>query len=179
MDKLKKEIKVEPIKSILGKYNGQEFLIEPFITFEHGNMLYTTYVETYFDEESSMVERKINADISFVLAITDLCTTIDIEKIKDIDGFVYGGLWKEIYSNIANYDEYVKNINILIERIENQNAIEKSIGSVIDNLGNKLMNFIENVDLSTENIDKLINELSDSKKDFEKRLPDVFNNKEE
>ena len=179
MDELRKKIKIEPIRPIQMKHNGQEFLIEPFITFEHGRMLYANYEDTYFDKESTMVERKINADISFMLAVTDLCTTINIEEIKDIDGFVHGGLWKEIYSNITNYDEYVNNISILINRIEHQNAIEKSIGSVIDNLGNKLMNFIENIDLSTENIDKLINELSSSKDDFEKRLPNVFNTKEE
>jgi hypothetical protein len=136
-------------------FNEQRFLIESYISLKNQYILTENYIESYFNDLIPITDRQFNAKYSLILGVVDLCTTISIENM-DLDELISSGLWNIIVKEIKNFDELLMDIEKIVRKLENERAIQMSVGSIIDRGVQKFLSFIENMDLS----EKTINELS-------------------
>jgi hypothetical protein len=71
-------------------------------------------------------------------------------------------LWEKIISKITNYAIFRDDLDLIVEKLEDQKAIEKSIGSTIDKASTKVFEFLDKVsqlDLSEAGVKKLVEDL--------------------
>ena len=164
MEKIKIEIKeLEPVKF---SYNEQEIFVNSQLSLSDKMTLFRNYIDVYF-RDGDIGDNYIEARYGLILGITDLCTNIDIDALN-LDDYV-GSLWKEVYSKITNYNEFMSDIYNITKSISDNNAAVKSVGGVLDKFTNEFMNFIKTVDLSSDGIQKLISEFKTETTDFNKK----------
>jgi hypothetical protein len=144
----------------------QKILINPIISLKDKIMLFRNYVDSYF-KDGEVVDNYIDAKYGLIFGITDLCTNIDIQSLN-IDEYV-GGLWKDVSSKISNYNEFMSDIYNIVKTISDNNAVVKSVGSVIDKLASDIMKSTKGTDLSPDGIKNLLEEFQGQKKDFDSK----------
>jgi hypothetical protein len=151
---------------IIHSKDEQKILINPIISLKDKIMLFHNYVDSYF-KDGEVVSNYIDARYGLIFGITDLCTNIDIQSL-DIDEYICG-LWKEVYSRIANYNDFMSDIYNIVKTIADNSAVSKSVGSVIDKVAGDLIRITQKMDLSPEGIKDLVGELQGQTKEFDEK----------
>jgi DNA repair ATPase RecN len=153
--------------------------VDPYISLSNEKQLIRDYTTSYFQSDD-IVASYIEAEYSLVLQILSYQTSlkiVDDEKvILDIDNFMATELWNKIKDSIKNYAIFIEHLSVIIKRIEDQKALEKSIGANIDKIATKAFEFLDKVsqlDLSEDGVKKMVGELSDISNKYFKDYGDL------
>ena len=117
--------------------------IKPYLSTGEQLQLINNYIQNYFfpDEDeklTGMVESDpFNAEYALRLEIIDMCTSIDGSSVEAMNIF-YTDLWEVIKNSVINYDEFRSILSKIINEIEREQSLRKSIGSVIDGLMSRI-----------------------------------------
>lgn len=125
-------------------HNGQTITVDPVISSQTRLKALSLYRQ-YFFEAESIEEALVLAENALVLVILDDQTDIIVpeveEELLDIDNIVASGLFDEICSNLKNFHELLVNIDKMVKYVREDIAVSKSIGSVLDEVASKLIDF--------------------------------------
>jgi hypothetical protein len=149
-------------------HNGQEIIVNPYISLTTKTILFRNYIESYY-KIGDIVNNFLDAKYSLILGIIDLCTNISLENI-DIDALISSGVWDKIRINIKNYNDVTADLYIILKFISEKNSMEKSMSSTFDKLSESIINFMHNLDLSSDGINSLIKELNKETSEFDKKF---------
>jgi hypothetical protein len=138
--------------------------IMPYISPVTEALLIQSYVDSYF-MDNSIIDNFLQAEWGLVLRVIDYMTSVKIvedENSASLESLITSGLWKSVRGEIENYEEFRNNLDKVVRDIKEQKALEISVGSVLNNVSNKIIQFVEKiqeVDLSQEGIQKLVSDL--------------------
>jgi hypothetical protein len=168
----KKAIQILPKKSIEFTFEKQDILIYPYISLANETKVISDYCGSLF-KDGEFLGNYIEAEYSLVLSILDLNTNIQITDenniIIDLDDLLASGIWEQVNRRIENYDRVRSHLDNVVRNLIREKDLEKSIGSTIDNLSNKifvLLDKIADLDLSEDGIKQLLTELRQISADF-------------
>jgi len=164
MDKI--QLKFKPIEWVeIMSEDNPNIKVNPFISLENKMILFKNYTSSYFATDD-FVDNYINAYYGLMLGVVDLCTNISVENL-DMNDFVSSGLWKTIKSKISNYQEVQSDLYSLIKLYSEQRVAEQSMGVAFDRFSESILSFIQGIDLSSEGVQKIINQFQEVSKDFD------------
>jgi hypothetical protein len=165
-------------KPIKFEFNEQEVLVLSYIPQDIKLDLAKKYLLLAFDGESS-IDNYYGSEWSVVMGVIENCTNINLND-NNFETIISSGLWNEVKSRIVNYDEFILELKE-IYRIEfEKRSLEKSLGVAVNNISNKLIEFIDNInslDLSPEGISNLTEKLRDIVKETEEKFPNATSGK--
>ena len=147
--------------------DGPIIKVNPYISLENKMILFKNYSDSYF-ETNDFVNNYINAQYGLMLGVIDLCTNISIENL-DMNNFISSGLWAEIKGRIKDYTDVRSDLYNITKLYSEQRLAEQSMGVAFDKLAQNLIDFIQSIDLSSEGIEKVISQLQEASKDFDKK----------
>jgi len=142
--------------------------VNPYISLENKMILFKNYTSSYF-ATSDFVDNYINAYYGLMLGVIDLCTNISVEKL-DMNDFISSGMWTQIKSKIANYQDVQSDLYNIIKLYSEQRVVEKSMGSAFDRLSESILGFIQGIDLTPEGIEKIVGQFKETSKDFDDKF---------
>jgi len=161
----KSKIDLTPTDWIKIEYKKQDIYVNPCIGLSNKTEIIRNYVETYFKDED-ILSNYIVAEYGLILQIVDLCTTIEVSEegqiIIQIDDLIGSGLWNRIAQSILNYYSVREELSVIVKKIEEQNALNKSIGYTFDRLSDKIFETLDKLmqmDLSEKGISELLGKL--------------------
>ena len=164
MDKI--QLKFKPIEwAEIMSDDNPNIKVNPFISLENKMILFKNYTSSYFATDD-FVDNYINAYYGLMLGVVDLCTNISVENL-DMNDFVSSGLWAKIKSKISNYQEVQSDLYSLIKLYSEQRVAEQSMGVAFDRFSESILGFIQSIDLSSEGVQKIINQFQEISKDFD------------
>ena len=173
MEKQKLTItKKNPISFDFGK---SEIIMEPFVSPINESMIVHEYANTLFKDDN-LTDNLLLADWQLKLSIVDKLTNIPImepEGNVGLEELITSGLWMQIRDRITNYDELLDTIDTCVEQIHTKNALEKSMGQVIDSFSKKaeiLFSRISQIDFSEKGISELVKTLQTETSKFEQTV---------
>lgn len=155
MEKFKLQLKKE--ESIEVFYKGQTVLVKPYISMVEKNIIYQEYAKA-FSKDGEIFRNYLEAEMTLVISTLDIATNIDIDDL-DIDEFSGSELWKQIYSQINNYEDILQDLKNIREAILIMNAAERSRGVAFDQLAYKTIEFFDKTDLSQGSLEKTLADL--------------------
>jgi hypothetical protein len=158
----KKVFELKQPKIIEIEFSGNIIEVTPYITRLQVAGMINNYLMAYFmsDRKSVPVTMStrnfLDAEYALKLDIIDNLTNIKVlennKLIFDIDLAIANGLYSKIQNSIVNYGEFYSFLKFILDDIENQLALEKSLGSVIDGLMSKIQEILGNFSDSLENM---------------------------
>jgi hypothetical protein len=159
----KQKIKVVPMEWICTEFGKQgEFKIKPYLSLEDKLKLSEAYFDAILKNDSddyTYAMKEFEAEYAVIIGIVDLCTdlSIDNENNTGFENITSSGLWEFIRNQIKNYNDFRIELKNIFDRIRENVALEKSIGTTFDRLTNAVMEMIEkfsNADISDEGMKK-------------------------
>ena len=170
----KSNIKITLPEEIEFSFQKQFIKMIPFISLVSKNNLISTYIENLFKEEGTYVDNLLSAELMLCLQLTDQLTSIKIgaENGVDLETLIDSGLWQEIENHITNHWDLRQSITNAVDNILEQKRLEKSLGSVLENLSAKAFLFLDNIskmDISEENLSKLVGEFKTVASTFDEK----------
>ena len=166
MDKI--QLKFNPIEWVEMMDEGNPNIkVNPYISLENKMILFKNYTSSYFATDD-FVDNYINAYYGLMLGVIDLCTNISVEGL-DMNNFISSGLWTKIKLKILNYQEVQSDLYSLIKLYSEQRLAEQSMGVAFDKLTESILGFIQSIDLSSEGVQKIINQFQEVSQDFDKK----------
>lgn len=166
----KKKIIIEKPENITILVDKQTITIKPYLTVTEQTFLIKDYIDSLYDENSDTLRNYTMSEYSLVLGIVDICTDIDIENM-DVDDIINSEIWNIIQSKFFYKDLRIK-IKEIIERID----IEKSFGSIVKDITDKvnnILNKILEIDISKfdmQEINKMLDKLKDEKSNLDNTI---------
>ena len=167
MDKIQLKFNPIPWAEIM-KEGNPNIKVNPYISLENKMILFKNYTSSYFATDD-FVDNYINAFYGLMLGVVDLCTNISVENL-DMNDFISSGMWAEIKSKIVNYSEVQSDLYSLIKLYSEQRLAEQSMGVAFDKLSISILEFIQSIDLSSEGVQKLINQFQETSQDFDEKF---------
>jgi len=167
MDKIQLKFNPIPWAEIMNEGNPN-IKVNPYISLENKMILFKNYTSSYFATDD-FVDNYINAFYGLMLGVVDLCTNISVENL-DMNDFISSGMWAEIKSKIVNYSEVQSDLYSLIKLYSEQRLAEQSMGVAFDKLSISILEFIQSIDLSSEGVQKLINQFQETSQDFDEKF---------
>lgn len=161
------EFNLEPVDNETLKIGNTKIEIRPFITVSEIVQLIGAYTDTYFSPVSNMGKDipydLVGAEYSLALEIIDAFTNIQIQDadgilVTGIQDLISRGVYAKITEKIMNYDEFRHLLDRVVSDIKEDMALKQSVGNIIDNLSNKLVDVfdkITNTDVSPESLEAL------------------------
>jgi hypothetical protein len=151
-NELDKKIKLdfEAIKYESFNFGTKKIVVKTLLDKDDKIFIYSNYINMFFYNDGSAPERFLSAKYSFMLSIIGLCTNIDPKEL-DIDLLIDSGIWASIVKQIKNYDQVKKDLYALTKMMSEERLARQSIGSVIDNLYEIIVSFIQNLDVDKLN----------------------------
>jgi hypothetical protein len=161
----KKAFALENPENVSIVFKGIIIDIKPYLTIAEQLQLINSYIQNYFfpDEEEKLIgmieSDPFNTEYALRLEIIDMCTSIDGKSVESVNVF-YTGLWEKIENSIINYNEFRSILSKIINEIEREQSLRKSIGSVIDGLMSRIESILVELNESLanfkpEDIDKI------------------------
>ena len=172
----KKFISFSKKENVIFKFGEDDVEIIPYLDTVAQTMLINDYIEQYFNPDQPSIKGTnrdyFGAEYGLRLIIIDRFTNISIKKEdgSDIDviTLLASGVWEAIENKIENYNEFRKNLFFILESIEDEITISKSLGSVVDSFANKIGGYLETLSqLSTEDIKEVGEQATKLLKDIE------------
>lgn len=157
-------------------YGNNVVKVKKYLSLAEQKEIARAYCENYFTPSADVGftnRSRFEAQSILMLTILDLCTDIQMfdedKPLFTIDMlFLNMSLWNKIIAEIGNFDEFKHNLTYIVNEVENMLALEKSIGTTIDNAYARLSSIITSVlefDASEENLNnirKLMAEINQS-----------------
>lgn len=148
-------------------YQDNVIKVKKFISFD--DILYITqnYIHVYFETPSGFIlssHNHIGAEYSFILDVLERCTDIQLtiqtetngQAVLVIDDLIkHKDLISDIQAKISNYYDVYNIVLSVVSDIKEQTALERSLGSVVDEAIKKLTTFLSNLKLKDGDISEL------------------------
>jgi hypothetical protein len=167
MDKIK--FSIENKKEKIVEFQKNDIRILPYISENVKLELAKNYIDTIYNGDGNCSENYYQAKWGLIIGVLTANTNIDYDS-EGFDTVVNSGLWNMVISNIDNYQDFIEDLDNIIDDEKNK----RNIGSVIDSLAKKADEFITNIsgmDLSQEGIAKLLEILQEKSKEFQDKFP--------
>jgi hypothetical protein len=124
----------EPVKA---KFEGETILVYPHFKLTDKIFYTDVYLIALFNEsEIDWATRYFSAEYTLCGEIIKRQTNIDADKLNA--EFIKQGLWGAIVQCLPNYDDFRKDLEKVVEWVKFQKQQEKSLGSVIESLVDRL-----------------------------------------
>lgn len=149
LDKIKVDFKEPECQEVI--FGKHSIKVIPYISEDNQAKIGTSYLERYFDKKN--FGNVITAEHELMLACFILLTNIDMSGIKIDDILGNYQLWEAIKSKIKNYGQFRASLAETIKKIIESERLEKSLGSVVESLFDRLSNLL-NSEISPETIEK-------------------------
>ncbi len=165
-DKLKKiDISFPVLENIEFTFKKNNVIVKPYLDINDKVALISEYLDNlYGDLSSDLATKYLVAEYALIAQIIDRNTNIEIEKLL-IDEVISNGLWFEIKSKIKNYEEFRFELMTVLELHRNQLKLEKSIGTMLENISNKLMEVLNQFStMDVESLKKVADQFAESKR---------------
>ena len=156
-------------KPVKFEFNEKDVLVMPFIDLTNKAIYIKNYVQTYFDG-MDFVDNYLEAEWGLMLSVVGDMTNFEIKETLDINTLIDSGFWDMIRSKIENYQEFRNDLQMILDYQNKQQEIEKSVGAILENVSNKLIEFLNKLmelDVSSEGTSKLISELKETMQTFD------------
>jgi len=126
---------------------GSDFvvIVQPYLTLEDKIALMGEYISTIFSLEGDLGYRFMIAEYALIAQIIDSNTNINVTEGFHIDKVIYTKLWDKIREKIVGYDELRVNIDKAIELYQRQLLVEKSVGTIVENVAGKAMGLLDQI----------------------------------
>jgi hypothetical protein len=167
MDKVK--FSIENKKEKIVEFQKNDIIILPYISENVKLELSKNYIDIIYNGEGNSSENYYQAKWGLIIGILMANTNIDYDS-EGFDTVVNSGLWDMVISNIDNYQDFIEDLDNIIDDEKNK----RSIGSVMDNLAKKAEELITNIsgmDLSQEGITNLLGALQEKTQEFKEKFP--------
>lgn len=132
--------------------------VKPYLSTAEQIFLINKYIQDYFQEDELFPNMKWNcfrAELNLKIVLLQMSTNIDIDDIND-NIYTHVEFWKNIFDRIENYKEFEALLYACIEDMKETIRIEKSIGTVLENLVSEGYSLLEKIpEMSPEEIEKL------------------------
>jgi hypothetical protein len=173
----KLNIEFLPIKNKNFLFGDQLITIRPYLTLNDRAAICLEYMQNINGEpimlSEQLAKRYLVAESALVLQIVDIVTNIEIEKL-DSDLLIASGLWDDIKDKITNYWELQHDIDKILELQQAQDAIEKSVGQVIDNIATRLIQAIDKLsELDAESLKQSAEQFTKSLDELNTKIPGI------
>jgi len=143
------------------EFVGQEVEVLQYISPINESIWIDNYIDSYF-KDGNHSQNYLEAEWGLMLAVVNEMTNIRIIEETDnvgLEELITSGLWDKIKSVIINYNDFKKDLESVVSYQREQNALDKSVGTVLGNVANKvtqLMDKIMEMDISPEGTAKLV-----------------------
>lgn len=191
MEKIKLEYKVP--KNVSFEWNGNNIEVQPYLDLPQQSVLIKKYLMEYFNEGYAMREPEdvilsdskycyLEAEYSLMNLLLHLVTNIEVQE-NDFDLNVYDSsdLYNQVISRIKNYDSFKERLNRIILDIKEEEAQQKSIGTVLDSIADRLYLVLDNFsNITPENIAnlaQLTGDLTGKINDVQEEAPELKKDK--
>jgi len=181
MEKKKLSFQKQELKTLDGKFGGEEIKVFRYIPYQDMLVLASKYMETYFLSEEVETEMFLSgwnyfgAEHAFTMEVVDKYTNIMVfdeegNFVLDLDGFLASGLWEEITYAIENYHDVIGNIMIAVDNYKNEMLMKNSFEKALQSLINSIIAFVERIseegtEESLESLTKSIKQVGETLKD--------------
>ena len=115
-------------------------LVKPYIAFEDKIAIAQAYIESLFGGGDTATDY-ISARYVCMHGIVDVCTNIDIEGTNMAEIILSHGYWGKIKDEIENYDEFMSELDCVVEMIMAQSSFSKKLSDLVD----MAMDFLSNI----------------------------------
>jgi hypothetical protein len=154
------------IEKIELDFNGQKIEISTFIGRENRAIILSAMSESQNENPSI---RFIENEGGLIFAVLDRMTNINLDKLN-IDKFVASGLWGKVKNSISNFDELFSDI----ENIKKIETLESKVNRIADKI-EKLIDNVLKLDLSTENLKEMVEQIGIGKEQLAEVFPVIKN----
>ena len=151
----------EPKKIPLGE---AVILVKPYIAFEDKIAIAQAYIESLFGGGDTATDY-ISARYVCMHGIVDVCTNIDIEGTNMAEIILSHGYWGKIKAEIENYDEFMSELDCVVEMIMAQSSFSKKLSDLVD----MAMDFLSNIsqlDFSDNGISEMLKQFNELQKEM-------------
>jgi hypothetical protein len=167
----KNTITITKPKNVKFDFQDQQIVLQPYISLVEMTGLINTYIETLFQNDE-YVSNHQSAEWGLILKLTNDLTNlriIEADTNVNLEDLMDAGLWQEIENRIINHWELRRSIDDAVANILEQKRLDKSLGSVVEGISNKLFLFLEKIsamDISQEGLTKLVSEFKTEATNF-------------
>jgi len=148
----KKFISFSKKENVIVKWGEEEIEVIPYIDAVVESTLIEEYIENYFNPKDNKLIKSMSWDFlgseaGQKMSIIDRFTNISLKKEdgSDIDyiALLASGIWELVVEKIENYDKFRSDLFYVIESMEDEVFISKSIGATIDSFAKKIGEFLD------------------------------------
>jgi hypothetical protein len=157
---------IHPAKMVKLDFMDQTILIDPFINVENKELLISRYFDRLSNKDMDTISNYLVAEYALIGGLMELNTSVIIENI-DVDDFVRSGLWDKVKNSIVNYDDFRKDIELVMNYTSLKNSTGYIMSEVIEQL-KSLVGKVSEMDLSKEGVAKLMEALDVEKNEINK-----------
>lgn len=177
MTEEKLNIEFSPIKNEQFLFGDKLITVRSFLTLNDKVVMSLEYSNNLRGEpilfSSELAKRYLVAEHALILQCIDLTTNIEIGKI-DSDLLLASGLWDTIRQHIKNYDEFYDDLYRIVKLQQAQDALEKSVGNVLDNISTKLLQALDKLsELDAEKLKQSAEQFTKSLDDLNAKIPGI------
>jgi hypothetical protein len=170
MEVKKEKLNISLQETIKFQFGKNDIVLFPYISPENKIIFTRDYLESYFATEDS-VDNYFGAELRLALEICDKLSNvnvIDSEDNVDVEILFSSGLWDAVKSRISNYAEFRNDLSTIVKNIKEQKEFDNSIETVVGKLGNRFIDFAQNIDLNEDNIRKILEKVNEVKEEMTK-----------
>ncbi len=173
--------KKELFLSLLDEYREVKFvlkdqivliLVKPYLDMVQKIKYIEEYLDNFYGLES-VVNNYFIAEYALIMQIVDCQTDIRIENL-DPDIVIRSGLWDEIRKSLINYDEFRKELNIVLGLYQEERRLRESVGFVLKDFVTKISNILENISkLDVETLRDVSIEFTEKLEELNNKVPGI------
>lgn len=154
----KRTVEFKTPENVVIKREGLGITIKPFLSLAEMSGIINEYCSTYFSpvlkEDSKSIKmdswRYFDADFAMKLAVLDFCTDMTVTEGAFENLFYDESIYNAVTKEILNYNTFLMLLYGVVDNIKKQIEIKKSIGAVVEGLGEKLASLLSQVSESIE-----------------------------
>jgi methionine synthase II (cobalamin-independent) len=137
-------ISIVPIEDEEFKFQGEKIVVRPYLSITTKIEIMRNYIDTLFEEETvyDLDKRFIYAEYALMMQVIDSVTNLDVTYLNP-DDIINSKLWDQIRDKISRYDEFRKELDKVVKLRQEQVAIDRSIGYVMDKTFAKITYLLE------------------------------------
>lgn len=171
----KKKIVLQPKEGSAFILQNDSIVVTPYVLFGDRTIMIQDYLSYIFnDEDSDISLRYLVAERSLNLNIVDVCTNIDLDSI-DHELIFISGLWEHVRERVVDYKGIKEDLKVAIELKQFEKQLEKSLGSVIQNISDQLTVALSKVaEMNGDDLKETANEFMKRLEDLNKKVPGIL-----